>query len=51
MERLSMTVTVEHPHMGQFFAVLLKMRRSSALRSPSESAGLRILLRCAFHSL
>ena len=45
-KQLSISVTVKHPQLGQFFAVMLKMGLSSVPEVPSERAGLRILLRC-----
>ena len=44
-EQLSVSVTVEHPELGRFFAAVLNLRRSAGPQLPNESAGLRILCR------
>ena len=42
-----MSVSVTHPELGRFFAATLNMRRSAVPQLANESAGLRILWRCA----
>ena len=46
-EQLSVSVSVKHPELGSFFAATLNMRRSAMPQLANESAGLRVLWRCA----
>ena len=42
-----MSVAVDHPDLGNFFTAVLNLQRSSVPQLANESAGLRILWRCA----